>query len=362
MVKLICPHCMKPVPVPDDFSGREVTCPSCLKPFEVPARYHPAVLADPVPPAARPAEAAASAPPAVAPAPTPVRAPEPPAMSPEPPPTLPDRPAPPPGFVPPAPPAPAYPAGAGPTAAPAVPAVAGYTHARGITISPNAVAWLPAVFLAVILFLTFLDWVGSYVGGTAVYSQNAWRAVSGSPYQNLRLETMMKQDAAWPTEVFNKMTSDWKIMVPYLLALFLTTAFAWGDRLIGTVDRAHTPRQLGWLAGIWPHRSAILAGLAVLTLVLILVQSGVGFGLERAMRQVVSESFAEKRQAAAGKQADLDRVAFQEDEAMARFKLERTTWFELVIVLHVLVVLAILLRAWLARRGDRPPPRLVLHY
>ena len=38
--KLFCPSCMKPVPVPDDFAGREVTCPSCNKVFDAPAKYN----------------------------------------------------------------------------------------------------------------------------------------------------------------------------------------------------------------------------------------------------------------------------------------------------------------------------------
>jgi hypothetical protein len=94
----------------------------------------------------------------------------------------------------------------------------------------------------------------------------------------------------------------------------------------------------GWLAGVWPHRFAVLAALATLALILILVQAGVGFGLERSMRGVASARFAEERKAAqaAGDQATLDAINYREGQELSRFNLERTTWFQMVVVFHVL--------------------------
>src|SRR5207248_3338451 len=152
-------------------AGREVTCPSCGKPFDVPARYNPSVLGEParVPPP----------PPAYTPsAPVTVpRPPEPSAMSTA---VPPDRPLPP-GLVPPAPPAyaPAAPVAA-PAAAPALGVPAGYAHERGVVISPQAVAWLPAVLLMATLICTCFPWVGTYLGGYPVDSQGPWRATFGS--------------------------------------------------------------------------------------------------------------------------------------------------------------------------------------
>jgi hypothetical protein len=341
VVKLICPHCMKPVPVPDDFSGREVTCPSCMKTFDAPARYDPAVIPEaPPPPAPPPVPATAPEPPPAAVTPAPVSAP-PPVVVPS---------------VPAVPPAVAVPTPA-----------EGYTRSRGITISPPVVSWIPVVLLSLIFLFTFFDWVGSYVGRafgtTAVYSQNAWRTISGRPYRNIPLEEMMKKEAAWPPEVFNKTRTDW-LMVPYMLVLLVAVALAWGERFVDTLDRGRLPKALGWLAGVWPRRFAVLAALATLALVLILVQAGVGFGLERSMRDVVSARFASERQAAVaeGDRATQDTIDFREEQELSRFNLERTTWFEMVVVFHVLVVLVLILRVVLARRGNKPPPRLVLHY
>jgi preprotein translocase subunit SecG len=147
-----------------------------------------------------------------------------------------------------------------------------------------------------------------------------------------------------------------------LLALILATILAVADRSVMSVDRARAPKWLKWVAAIWPYRVAILAALAVLALVLILVQSGVGFGLERATRQVVSEKFAEERAKAVGDPSKLQTISFRQGEALSRFNLERTTWFDLVILFHILVVLAMIFEVILARRGTRPPPRIVLHY
>jgi hypothetical protein len=346
VIKLICPKCMKPVPVADDFTGREVTCPSCSTTFEVPARYNPAVLGEPPPPPVAP-----PAPPPALPAPAAVIPPPPPLARPE-------------GYAPPSPPS--VPTEA--AVAPPTPTPAGYTRSRGVTISPRVVAWVPTVLLTLTFLLTFFDWVGSYVGdafgSAAVYSQNAWRTISGNPYRNFPLEDRMKKEYAWPPEVLNNIRSDWGIMLPYVLILILATALAWGERFVSTLDRGRLPKAFGWLAGVWPHRFAVLAGLATLALILILVQAGVGFGLERSMRGVASARFAEERKAAqaAGDQATLDAIKYREGQELSRFNLERTTWFDLVIVFHVLVVLFLILRAILDRRGNKPPPRLVLHY
>jgi hypothetical protein len=80
------------------------------------------------------------------------------------------------------------------------------------------------------------------------------------------------------------------------------------------------------------------------------------------MRQTVAERFAADRERAAGNQAKLDEIEFRADQELSKFNLERTSWFELAVGLHLLVVLAMAGRFWLDRRGTKPPPRLVLQY
>ncbi|WP_439620621.1 hypothetical protein [Gemmata sp.] len=353
MIKLICPKCMKTVPVPDDFSGREVTCPNCMKPFDAPARYNPAVIPDPAPaPAPVPPPAAAATP---APVPTPI-APEP-RMTP-------DVPSPPPGFVPPSPltlpgvtavqlaPPPYYAAQGASAPTP----LAGYTRSLGFTISPNVILWTPAVLLTVAFFCTFFRWTGSYLGGHPVYSQSPWQAVFGSVSRNFALEANMPVSGAW----LDKVTSDWLMLLPYLFLLLAATVIAWADRGFQALD----PRKVPPIAGIWPWRKAVVGVLASLALVLVVSQLVSGFGMERAIRKMVRENpeLAKQREEAANSPAKLAAVENREDSELAKYNLESTGWRDLAVLCNLLAIAAVFLSIPLEKRGDKPPPRVVLHY
>src|SRR5262245_20633969 len=222
---------MKPVTLPDDFAGREATCPSCSKQFDAPAKYTPTVIGE-----------------SAAPLPTPPRPPEPPPMTPDvpPPPAAPTNPpAAPPGLVPSAPPLPPAP----PSGQPPVALPAGYTRARGISISPKVVAWLPAVLLTITLLCTFFPWVGSYFGGYPVQSQNLWRAMFGTTSRNFALEEKSTIPIGW----MEKLKSDWELLLPAVLALILAVLFAWADRGLRGLDPQHIPP----LAKVWSIRRLI---------------------------------------------------------------------------------------------------------
>jgi hypothetical protein len=323
--KLICPNCAKFVTVPDEAAGTTVPCPECKAPFPVPARYDPVVSVPVAPP---PPPPPAVVPPAAAPTP-------------------------PPGITPEA---------LAAVTQPTPPVGAGYDHTVGVSLKPTTLAWVPAVGLTLVLLLTLFPWVGSYVGGSAVYSQTAWRSLTGSPARNFHLEELSRQQAGWPTDVLNKVSSDWLLMLPYLLLLILAVGLAWSERLVADVNRGRIPKQAAFLGDIWTHRILVLAGLSAVLTVLLFLQAGRGFGLERAMRQAVAERYADDRTKAAGNQAELDKIEFRADQELSKFNLERTAWFELAVGLHLLVVLAMAGRFWLDRRGSKPPPRLVLQY
>ncbi|VTU01556.1 unnamed protein product [Gemmataceae bacterium] len=351
MIKLICPKCMKTVPVADDFAGREVTCPNCMKPFDAPARYNPAVIPDPAP-ALAPVPPPPPTPAALAPAPTPI-APEP-RMTP-------DVPAPPPGFVPPAPPVtavqlappPQY-AAAGQTAAPTPPA--GYTRSIGFTISPHVILWSPAVLLTVAFFCTFFRWIGSYLGGHPVYSQSPWQALGGWVSRNFALEASMPVSTAW----LNNIPSDWLILLPYLFLLLAAAVAAWADRGLQAVD----PRKVPPIAGLWPWRKPVVGVLASLAFVLVCSQILNGFGMERAIRKMVQDDpeLVKLREGAAGKPADLKKVAYREETELAKYNLEKTGWQDAAVLSNLLAIVAVFLSIPLEKRGNKPPPRVVLHY
>lgn len=311
MLKLLCPHCMKSVSVPDDSASKETPCPACGKSFPVPTRYMPVVAPAAVPPPPTPA---------VSPMPEPV---------------------------------PSHPLPI-PHTTPLLPV--GYTRSRGITISPCVVAWTPVICLTIILLLTLTPWVGVFPSGHPVYTQGAWRAITGWPTRDFRFEDLLVNDLP-PPSISDRTPSDWLIMLPYLLVLILACVLAWAERLENNKS-AFVSRRVPTL---WPYRNSVIAILAGAALLLLAIEATRGFGLERAMDAAVAEKFAEARKEAKNP-GDVDKVNFRQAQELAKYGLERTGWFCAVVVLHVLVLLAMLGRLALERRGNKPPPRIVVQY
>ena len=313
MLKLFCPHCLKPVSVPEDSAGKDAPCPECGKAFPVPSRYNPIVSAMPPPVVPSPAM------------PIPVEA-----------------------VASPTPPAPLPPSPSLPT---------GYTHSRSFTISPCVVAWIPAVALTAILLLTLTPWVGVYPGATAVYTQGAWRSITGRPTRNFQNEDLMLKELPAPS-VYDRTVSDWLIMLPYIIALLLAIVLAWAERLEARGTSTGLPKRF---PALWPFRHLVIAGFVGAALLLLTLEATRGFGLERAMHAAVTDKF-ETQHRDAKTPGDHDRIEYLQGKELAGFGLERTGWFCLVLSLHVLAVLAMLGRAGLERRGNKAPPRIVLQY
>ncbi len=339
MLTQLCPHCYKLVSIADDAVAQDALCLSCGKTFPVTVRYNPEVA---------PASPLASTPPTTVTAPQP---PGPAAMSTVPPPA--EVPAAPPGYVPPVvPPASAM-------SEPPLPATpAGYSKTRGLTFSPRVIGWLPAVCLTLTFITTLFGWVGAYVGGHPVYGQGPWRAMVGSVDRNFQLESLIPGGPSW----LDKVRSDWELMVPYLLCLILAMLLAWVERGTSALDPNQIPPPLRPLLKLWPYKNLVIATLAILALMLVLTQVFNGFGLQRAAEAVVEEKFATQRKEAGGSAAALAKVEFDEEQEYSKFNLERTIYLYLGLGLHMLAVLAIVMDAGLDRRGNKPPPRLVLQY
>jgi hypothetical protein len=260
-----------------------------------------------------------------------------------------DRPAPPPGLVP---PMPASPAAATPS--PELPIPAGYAHARGVALNPRVIAWLPAILLTVTLLCTFGPWVGMYLGGYPVYSQGPWSAMFGAVNPNFALVEKMQTPGGW----LDKVRADWELMVPFTLALIFATALALADRGFHSLD----PRRIPPLAGIWKLRKLAILLFAATAFALAFIQVLNGFGLERAIRTTVSEQFAKDRAEAAGSRAKLAQVQYREEQEFAKYSLERTTWLYLGLTCNLLAVLTMFIHTSLDRRGNKPPPRIVIQY
>lgn len=338
-MRLICPHCMSGVTVPDDTAGKEAVCPNCGKSFPTPSRYSATVVPDTSTPIAGAIEPVRTSP------------------HPEPPTPPAAMPAPPPGYVPPAPPSQLAASGFLAPSAPVSSEVltpAGYTRSLGVTLSPHVIAWLPAILLTLVLVLTFFPWVGIYAGGSGVFWQQPWRALIGDVGRNLPLENAVKIPASW----LNIVKGDWELMIPYLLFLLLAVVLAWVDRLLPTLDIRRIPP----LVKLWPYRRELIAALALITFPLSLIQVLNGFGMERAIRKTVNDQFAEAREKAANDKATLPRIDYEAEVTYRSYNLERTSWMYLALLCNLLAVLAILTSLLLERRGNKPPPKLILHY
>jgi hypothetical protein len=342
---------MQTVTLPDGFSGREVTCTSCQNTFEAPIRYNPTVLSDSVPPTPPAAPIPGPTIPIESPVHSMVQEPstkhsESSLMSPE---NPADRPPLPPGLVP---------ISTGiPPASPSTasePLPTGYTKSHALTISPRVVVWLPAIFLTIALFCTFFPWVGTYIGWSPVDSQGMWRAISGYPDRNIPNEKAMHTPPDW----LDKVKSDWLLMVPYFLSLLAATVIAWVERFEKKIARPKFPP----LSDIWPWLPTAIIGLSGIALFLMLIQLSYGFGLERAMQEVVSEQFSSEREAAAGSPTNLKTVKWHEEQECKKFNMRYTFWLNLCVLCNFLAVLTALCRMGFEKRGPKPPPRIVIQY
>lgn len=316
MIRQMCPHCVRLIELPDAAAGTDAACLQCGKTFPVPGAYHPAVE----------------------PAPAPTTVPEPP------------RPAPPPGLVPPTP------------TAPTAGAPAGYERSAGFALLPQVIDWIPAGCLTLVLLLSLFAWVGTYPGGTGVYTQSPWgAAVRGYSIGTLS-DDLLKDEPS----VRANMSMSW-LLWPYLLLLLAAVVLVWGERVVGR-NKSGPPASVPALAGVWPLRFAVLGGLAALLLLLLVFQSWRGFGLERAIQRTADqrvEDFLAVQYA--GKElptgeAAKNRVEVLKGQEFARFAVQGTSAFHLAMAAHFVAVLGLAAAWWLDRRGTKPPPRVALYW
>jgi hypothetical protein len=237
-----------------------------------------------------------------------------------------------------------------------VPAPAGYTRSVGFSLNPKVIGWLPAVLLTIVFFCTFFSWVASYLGDSKVHWQSPWRAMFGSVGRDPRLVEFKAGKGEWRGAV----TSDAELVVPFFLCLFVALAFAWADRGLHSLD----PRKLPPLAKLWPWRRTVIAVTAGLAFVLAVTLVSNGFGMERAIRDSVrtNPELVKLREDAGGSLAKGDQADDLEANLLRAYDVHRTWWQDVALTCLFLAVLSVLLAIALEKRGDKPPPRLVLHY
>lgn len=208
--------------------------------------------------------------------------------------------------------------------------------------------WLAPVSLTIVFFLTFFNWAGSYPAGYPAYTQNGWQALVADFSADPVSEKLMKMEAP----LNERLRSSWWLL-PYMILLIVEVFLAWIEPVLKRANVKFPPI----VESVVRLRPALLAACAGATLFFILIQCTAGFGVNRAIQQMVQEKFADER-AAAKTPEEIQRVEMRTAEIAGSFHMRTTFWLKLVIALHVLALLAIVGETLLIHRGDKPPPRI----
>lgn len=199
-------------------------------------------------------------------------------------------------------------AGTGPSAPPA-----GYQQSYSLVIHTKALAWMPAVALFLVFFLMFFPWLEAGV------------AVNDNRYPT----------SGWQT-AFGEMASGLGML--YGLLLLLSLALAVASAVLPSIPAANLPPALQQLM---PWRAVVVAGAALLVLVMLVLELAAGFGPEHYDKHAVL--------AYLGK-----------DQALF---FSKTVFVMLALLCHVLAALAAALDASITLGGPgKPPPRLDIHW
>ena len=308
-MRLICPDCQKNFVLPDTDSGKPTACPLCGFHFVAPQIYTPPVA--PLPPMQPiPMVAADSLP------------------------------------------SPAPDSANGPNSNRPIPE--GYAKSRRLTLSRDRLPTLPGFCLLFVLLLTLLKWVGTWPGGYAGYSQNAWQMVTAGMSRDTVTEKVIKAETA----IRSNLHTNW-LMLVYLTMLIVAVLLSWGDEILRLTKRT-LPAVL---EPLHRHRPAVVSILAGSTLGLLLLQCALGFGLENAIRDMVaSDPIHTEALKAATTPEEIQVAEVTMAMQSARFPLQGTTWLRLAISAHILAAIALILEVVLHRRGDKPEPGAMIFW
>lgn len=310
-MNLLCPNCQKMLQVPEQYAGQMMKCPLCTGTFTVPALPQaPAAPPPPPPPApaAAPSHAAVAREKPAAPAPAPASTPT------------------------------------------------GYAHTRSYVLKPTVLAWLPAVALLLVFLLMFFSWIGMYPAGNPVVTQSGWFAAFGGK--------------DYPVDVYQKTFPDEvkaidevgaaPLLVIFILLFLPTLLLAVAG---AAVDAKLVPVALpAAVEQFWPWRQLVVAALMLMLFGLVFLQSASSFPLETRMHEYAEKQADKLPEMSEKSTRRPDYIQMFQGREYGRFDIERTTALSLVQWALFLGMLAALAGGWVARRGEKPVPRLDLHY
>jgi hypothetical protein len=315
-MNLLCPSCQKQLQVGEQYAGQMMKCPLCSATFTVPVvpQMPAAASSPPVPPHA-PGQFTAAAPP--------------------------------------------KPAGLGE-------APAGAPQVRGLTINPRLISWLAPVCLILIFVCLFFSWDGMYPGGVPVVSQSGWQTAFGSTTVDEKWRGYATKEGYWKNIYGDEKAVEALLSpsVSVLLIFFILLLFP--TLLAALVSVAVSSKLLpievpAGLASIWPMRSLLVGGLALLMLILLAMSLASGLPLEKKAEEQVKASVAAARDTApTAEKNDPQRWEIEQGIRLGGYSLRTTAWLGLVLVLNILAVLGTAADFWIERRGTQPLPRLEL--
>jgi hypothetical protein len=386
-MNLLCPNCQKMLTVPDQYAGQTMKCPLCGANFTVPLL--PSGMASSPPLPAFGASSSQSSPTSTEAETYAIKSEPLPAFSTAtqsnpPMPTTPNIPLP--AFATGGSSSPASPP-PGPTLPPVQPSSAAASTATtsnplprpssavstelsesiSCVFDPKILQYVPAAALILIFVLHFFPWVGVYVGGYEITSQGAWGIAVGASsrippdlndFFEFKTDKQVREQKGWDEKNASGNDPQFSLLTFfYLLPLFFLGLIA----SVGVVALPYIQTPLPpQLQQILPWRWAIVTGINALLLLFIFLQFLLPFSLESRMA-----SFALSDPALKPDDRDKSVVAIKKQVERGKIiqQVQRTTWFNLVVLLHLLATLTAALVYWIEKRGPgKPLPRLELRY
>ncbi len=347
-MNLLCPNCQKMLTVPEQYAGQMMKCPLCAGTFTVPGL--PAATLPPPPPPVEtiPFQADPVPPPPPPPPPSPVSTSTPPAIVEKPLSTAP-------AWTPPPPP----------------PPPGDYTRTYSVWLSPKVLVWLPAPALLLIFVLSFFPWVGIYPGGVAAVWQNAWQAAfayygedkdmqseAGPGYKIVSENDLKKKDESDKVKVVDNRPTWSPGLVLYLLLFLFTLAVTVLVTVVGLLPIKLPPPMQQFL----PWRWAVVAGLNLLTLLLLSLSLVFGFSLENKFTEYYKARIATGEEFRKENKTTVPKVVIEAEEGIFASADRQTAILKVVVFLHLLALVVSLLMLWLNHREKigRPVPRFDL--
>jgi hypothetical protein len=232
-----------------------------------------------------------------------------------------------------------------------------------MTFDPQVLQWIPAAALVLVFLLQFFPWVGIYVGGREITSQGAWGTAVGSttrPDPDLAeffefvSDEEAKQRTGWDEKTASGNTPQFSLLTFfYLLPWFFVTLVVTVGVVVLPFVQISLPPQV---QQVLPWKWAIVAGLNALLLLFVLLQFILPFSLESRVASYVDSD--PKLRYNDRDKSDVEKMK-QVRRGIVLEQVQRTSYFKLVVLLHLLASLAAGMVYWIEKRGpSKPLPRL----